>query len=294
MENSKAVLIVGATGSLGSEICRRLAEKGHEVKAFVRSASNPEKIERLREMGAEIVVGDLKDRASLKKAMEKVEAVISTASSTISRSEGDSIETVDRQGQLNLVEAAEEAGVRRIVFISFLPSTENFPLQDAKQEVEARIQSGKMQYTILRPTFYMDVWLSPHLGFDPANGTATIYGNGKNKISWISAGDVAQFAVASLTNENAKNKVIDLGGPEAISPLEVVRLFEEKKKNSITVTFVPEEALREQMSNANEPLQKSFFGLMLTYAAGAAVQMDDTKKKFNVDLVPVTSFFNLK
>ena len=76
-------LIAGATGMLGSEICRLLREQGKPVRALVRSTSNPETIARLKSSGAEIVQGDLKDPASLEAACHGATSVISTASSTI-------------------------------------------------------------------------------------------------------------------------------------------------------------------------------------------------------------------
>ena len=94
-------LIAGATGTLGAEVCRLLAEQGQAVRALVRSTSAPEKVARLKGVGAEPVVGDLKERASLDAACRGVSAVLSTASSTHSRQEGDSIDSVDLQGQLN-------------------------------------------------------------------------------------------------------------------------------------------------------------------------------------------------
>src|SRR6185503_16475531 len=112
-------LIAGATGMLGNEICRLLREQGKPVRALVRSTSNPETLTRLRNSGAEIVQGDLKDPASLEAACRGATAVISTASSTISRQSGDSIDSVDRQGQLNLIEAAEKAGVKQFILVSF-------------------------------------------------------------------------------------------------------------------------------------------------------------------------------
>lgn len=73
----------------------------------------------------------------------------------------------------------------------------------------------------------MEVWFSPAVGFDAGKGTAQIYGSGANKIGWISLNDVAQFAVASLDNPAARNTIIELGGSEVLSPLEVVQYFEE-------------------------------------------------------------------
>jgi len=131
---------------------------------------------------------------------------------------------------LNLVDAAKAANVSRFVLISFPPVDAEFPLQAAKRRVEEHLKSGGLTYAILQPTFFMEVWLSPALGFDAANAKAQIYGSGENKISWISYKDVAKFAVASIDNPEARNAVIELGGPEALSPLEVVRAFEELLK----------------------------------------------------------------
>jgi uncharacterized protein YbjT (DUF2867 family) len=73
--------------------------------------------------------------------------------------------------------------------------------------------------------FFEEVWLSPALGFDAANAKARVYGSGENKIRWISYLDVAAIAAACVDNPAVRNKTIQLGGPEALSPLETVRIF---------------------------------------------------------------------
>src|SRR5881275_1505101 len=87
---------------------------------------------------------------------------------------------------------------------------------------------------------------APALGFDAPNAQARIYGSGTNPISWISLGDVAQFVVLALNHPAARNAILELGGPAAISPLEVVRAFEQTGGRPFTVEHVPEEALRAQ------------------------------------------------
>jgi uncharacterized protein YbjT (DUF2867 family) len=276
-------LIIGATGLLGSEICRRLTGQAEAVKALVRGTSDPDKVAELRSLGAELVRGDLKDPASLKAACRDVSAIISTASSTLSRQEGDSIQAVDRQGQLDLVEAAEAAGVKQFVLVSFPNTDIDFPLQNAKRAVEDRLRRSRMIHTILQPTFFMEVWLGPALGFDLANAKAQIYGDGHKKISWISFQDVARFAVAALGNPRATNATVKLGGPEALSPLEVVRLAEESLNKPVVVQHVAEEALRAQHHAASDPMQQSFVGLMLYYARGDVIDMTDTRRAFSVE-----------
>src|SRR5215470_5047765 len=118
---NSTVLVVGATGVLGMEVCRQLAAAGKNVKGLVRTSSQEEKVNGLRELGVEAVTGDMKDPQSLYRAFENVDAIISTATSTISHQEGDSIDTVDVAGQLNVGDAASAAGVQHVVFISFPP-----------------------------------------------------------------------------------------------------------------------------------------------------------------------------
>ena len=288
--NSDSILVAGATGYLGTEICRQLREKNKNVKGLARSTSDKNKVNQLAESGVEIVEGDLKNRASLKNALQGVSIVISTVSSTLSRQEGDSIQTVDDEGQINLIDAAVDAGVTKFIYISFSSMPGEFPLQTAKRAVEKHLVESGLNYTILQPTYFMEVWLSPTLGFDAQNSKATIYGNGKNRISWISIKDVASFAVASLNHPSANGRKIELGGPEALCPLEVVNIFEAKTGKKFELQFVPEEALKAQKEGAPDPLSESFAALMLGVANGSEIEMKNTTADFSIQLTPVIDF----
>ena len=74
-------LVVGATGLVGSEVCKQLAATGQAVRALVRTPSDPGKVRKLEAEGVEIVTGDLRDPASLAAACRGVDVVITTASS---------------------------------------------------------------------------------------------------------------------------------------------------------------------------------------------------------------------
>jgi uncharacterized protein YbjT (DUF2867 family) len=287
--NSSTVLVAGATGFLGGEICRQLLEKNIKVKGLVRTTSDANKVAQLKASGVETIEGDLKDKASLENALHGVSAIISTVSSTLSRQEGDSIQTVDDEGQINLVDAAVNAGVSQFIFISFCELGE-CPLQTAKRKVETHIRESVLNFTILRPTYFMEVWLSPALGFDYPNAKATIYGEGNNKISWIAIKDVASFAVAALDNPAANNKIIELGGPAALSPLEAVNIFETAKGTKFELQFVPKEALEAQRNAAPDPLSKSFATLMLGIANGSEIDMKNTIDVFPMRLTSVCDY----
>ena len=285
------ILVAGSTGILGSEIVRQLRERNKPVRALVRKTSDPEKVARLRNLGATIIEGDLTDRASLDRVCQGVDTVITTVTTTLSQTPGDTIPKVDHAGQLNLVDAAVSAGVSHYIYTSYSRNIDtDSPLTTAKRTVEQRVRNSGMTYTILRPSYFMQIWLSPAVGFDYANAKASLYGEGKNPISWISFVDVAGFAVMAVDAPAARNAVLELGGPEKLSPNEVVKIFEDVAGQSFEVNYVPVEALQAQKAGTDDPLQQSFSALMLDYAGGDPIDVSATLKSFPLQLTSVREY----
>ena len=285
------ILVVGSTGFLGSDIVRRLATSGKQVRALVRATSDSAKRAQLESWGATLVEGDLKDRASLQRACAGVDTVISTASATLSRGGGDNLETVDRDGQLGLVNAAESAGVRHFIFVSFSGNnTDVFPLSEAKRGVEKRLREGRTAYTIVRPSYFMEVWLSPMLGFDPAGGKVRIYGSGDQPMSMISVPDVGAYVAGCVNNAAVENQTIELGGPEPTTYNAITGMFEKALGKSIAREHVPLEALEAQFRAASDPMEKTFAALMLGAARGDAIDVRPALEKVSMSLTPVSAF----
>jgi len=284
-------LIVGSTGLLGGEICRLLKKSGKPVRALVRATSDQDKVDGLRKCGAEIVQGDLREPASLDAACQGVTAVISTASSMpFSYQPGENdIQSVDTKGQINLIDAASASGVKHLIYTSFTMDNE-FPLRNAKRKVEKHLKTSGLAYTILRAGYFMEVWLSPAVGFDAENANAQIYGTGENPISWISFLDVAKFAVQCLDNPTAANATFDVGGPEALTPLETVKIFERISGKAFELQYVPEEALARQQQEATDPMQQSFTGLMRWVAKGDPIDMGPVLETIPVELTSVQEY----
>ena len=261
------ILVAGATGGLGGEIVRRLRERGEPVRGLVRSTSSPEIVEHLKQLGVETVVGDLKHRASLDAACRGVKTVISTVTTIRTSQPGDSFQATDAAGNKSLIDAATKAGADHFIFVSFdaehFPST---PLTDAKRDVEQHLRSGAIDYTILQPPQFMDVWLGPMLFGDLMSGEVKVYGAGNGKVGYISVGDVAEVAVNAVFSRDARNKTIKFTGPELISQREVVEEFETAVGRPLIVTEVPEQVLETQFKSAQNPFEKTFAGLMLGLA----------------------------
>jgi NADH dehydrogenase len=271
-EPAMRILLVGATGFVGGAIRVRLQKAGLPFAALIRQGRTHPKAHSLAEAGVEIIEGDLARPASLGNAVKNIDTVISTVSSMPSGTD-DGLRRVDLEGTLALIESAERTGVKRFVYISYSGNIrEESPLETAKRKCESRLLESAMDTVILRPSYFVEVWLSPALGFDPANGSARIYGTGEAKVSYISGTNVADFAVKGATRKHSeKSTILELGGPEPLSQLEAVRIFERHSNKQIKADFVPVEALEAQ-HNSSDPLQKTFAALMLAYAKGDVVK----------------------
>ena len=287
------ILVIGATGMVGSEICRLLTMKGKIVKAMVRETSDPNKVENLRDNGINIFTGDLRDPSSYSDHLEGVSTIITTISSMpFSYIPGENdIDSVDKEGMINLIDQSEKAGVNHFIYTSFSGNLDlDFPLRNAKREVEEHLKKGWMSYTILRPSCFTEVWLTAAVGFDTEHGKVQIFGEGKNPVSYISLFDVAKFAVECIDKPYAVNKTIELGGPEKISQLEAVKISEDINEEKIDVQFVPIETLSTQRKNADDPMQKSFSGLMECVAIGDPIDMNETMSEFPFQLKSVKDY----
>jgi uncharacterized protein YbjT (DUF2867 family) len=287
------ILVAGATGMVGREICARLADRGERVRALVRRTSDAARVSSLREHGAEIIVGDLREPASLEVACAGASAVITTVSSMpFSYEPGvNDIATTDLAGSRTLIEAARAAGVGHFVYTSFSGNLElDCPLRNAKRAVEQALRESRLRYTILRPSCFMEVWLGPATGFDYQNAKATICGEGTRPVSYIAAGDVAEFAVRSLTAPAAWSATLELGGPEPVAPLDAVSIFERVTGHPFEVTHVTVDALREQQSQATEPMAVSFATLMLGVAQGDAIPMANLLAAIPIALTSVEQY----
>src|SRR4051794_39545027 len=190
-------LVAGATGMVGKQIAIALQRRGTDVRALVRGgSSNPNAAELVSEH-VQIAVGDLTQPQTLADACAGIDTVICTAT-TMPTGADDGLRRVDHDGVLALIEASQRAGAKKFVYTSYSGNIEiDCPLRTAKRDCEARLRQSTMDVVILRPSYFMEMWLGPHLGFDPLNGTARIYGSGEGKVSYISAFDVAEFAVAA-------------------------------------------------------------------------------------------------
>lgn len=289
------ILIVGATGMLGGLITHRLIKAGKDVRILIRENSAAEILaqERLAtspkeliEAGAKPFFGDLKDLDSLDWACDGVDTVITTANSSMRTGE-DTVETVDRIGNRNLVKAASRAGVKQFIFTSFLSADLNspVPLFRAKAETEKILADSGMAYTILAPNYFFEVWISMVVGIPlQAYQPITLVGEGRRLHSLISMDDVAAYAVAVIGHPEAVDRRLLLGGLDALSWHGIVEVFEKALGQTLPVRFV---GMGEPI-----PLLPDFvppvLAAMETY--DSVIPMEAMVSTFGVPGTPLTTF----
>ena len=163
------ILVVGATGQLGSAVVRRLRQRGEDVTALVRPGTDPATV---AATGARIVNGDLRNPDSLGAVCEGVETVVATANTIVPRrGERADFEAI-ASGYEALGQVARAAGVARLLFVSvpreFIGhGTLDF---DAKGRVEERLRAERLPLTVVRSSPFMELWL-PGLGSRLREGT---------------------------------------------------------------------------------------------------------------------------
>ncbi len=283
-------LVVGGTGFVGGLAARRLCQRGRSVRALVRGGPNRSEAKPLIDAGANVVDGDLTRPESIARACEGVECVVCTVTA-MPNAGGDALQRIDHDGALGLIREAERAGARRFVYISFSGNIQvDSPLVRAKRACESQLASSRMEYVSLRPSYFMEVWLGPHLGFDAANARARIFGDGNAKISYVSGVDVAAYVASATTMPGTPREAVEVGGPEAASQLEVVALFERTLGRRFAVEHVPLAALEAQYST-DDPLQKTFAALSIAYAHGDAIPEARTNAgRFGVTLSSLADY----
>jgi uncharacterized protein YbjT (DUF2867 family) len=242
------ILVVGGSGDLGRRVVRRLREGGAQVRCLVRPGTDGSA---LRELGAELVAGDLTDPDSLVAACQGAQTVVASATAigrVLAGARRPSIHEVDEVGMASLVDAAERAGVERFVYVSYagVDSALGTPLERAKASTERRLARSTVRRVVVRPDAFQEVHLAPLGRFDIRSGRVAVFGKGDTERRWVATEDVAAL-VAAVATEADPPDIVTFGGPEAISRNEAIRIAEQASGRTFKVQRMPREVARAGM-----------------------------------------------
>lgn len=236
MTESLKVLVVGATGTQGGAVAQRLKRNGHQVRALTRDPQSQAAIA-LKSAGSEVVAGDLGDRDATAKAAEGVNAIFAMATPFEA-----GVDAEVRHGE-NVLAAAKSAGVQHLLYSSVASADQStgIPHFDSKAEIERKIESSGVPYTIVAPVYFMENALAPWTVPELKQGRLPMALPAERVLQQVAVEDIADFAVLALEQrERFLNRRIDIAGDELTGP-EAAQALSEASGRAIEYVELPVE-----------------------------------------------------
>lgn len=237
------ILITGATGFIGRTLVRQLSAIGYPLRALIRPSAKTPRLP--KGVPVEVAVVSLADTRGLRAAMRDVETVIHLASAENQGSRGNLLLT-DIQGTQNLVDAAADAGVDRIIYLSHLGAARasGYPAFKAKGIAEESIRAGSTPYTVIRtslvygPEDHFTNNIARLIRSSP--GIFPISKGGRVVVQPVWVEDLATCIVWALQNEDTLNKVYEIGGNEFFTLQQITEIIMDvTKRRRLLVPLSP-------------------------------------------------------
>ena len=232
------IFLTGATGFVGRHLLPALLRDGHHVRVLVRSV---EKADSLRELGCEVVVGDLAwpslpARGPLTPLLpspskgrgdggEDAEIILHLAA--VHRGPGDLLYRTNAEGTARLMEAAQ--GAKKILYLSTVTAAEKpaWPYAHSVWLAEQAIRQSSLNYTILRCSVIVgkdDPFLGGIVRMARRWPVVPIVGSGKTKFQPVSVYDIVRCILRAISSDRYNNRTLSIGGPEILSYEQIVRI----------------------------------------------------------------------
>jgi NADH dehydrogenase len=228
------IVVAGGTGRLGTCVVRRLAGRGLDVRVLTR---DPARAAHLGTDVAEIIRCDVRDRAQVESAVGGVATLVSAVQGFAGPGRV-SPESVDRDGNRNLVDAASAAGAD-VILMSVVGASPDNPMElfRAKAAAERHLRASGVRWTIVRATAFAELWAE-------IMKKPIVFGHGENPINFVSVVDVAAVVERAVTDEGLRGKAIEVGGPSDLTFNEFARMLQQIRGDSASVRHVPRWVLR--------------------------------------------------
>ncbi|KGI81376.1 nucleoside-diphosphate sugar epimerase [Actinopolyspora erythraea] len=247
----ESIALTGVTGELGSRVSRLLEQRGVPQRLVAR---DPERVPRVE--NCSVVRASYSDATALREAFRGVDTVLFVSAH----------EEPDRLWlHRTLIDAAAEAGVRRMVYTSFMGAAPHatFPFAREHSATEQAVMASGMRLTALRNSMYADV--VPH--FVGADGV--IRGPaGDGRAAWVARRDVARLAAQVLLDDDHADRIYDVSGPEPLDLRETARLLGEVTGREITYRAEDEQEARDSRAGARQWQIDAWVGSYLAIATG--------------------------
>jgi uncharacterized protein YbjT (DUF2867 family) len=263
---TNTILVLGATGNVGSQVVKQLSAVGANVRAAVRS---PRKAEALKGDGISLAEFDTDKPETVQAAFDGVDKVF-----FLTPLAPNMVELSAR-----LVDVAKKAGVKHIVKSSGMGAEvePGITLTRWHREAEKVIEASGIAFTFVRPNGFMQNYAN-FSGSTIKNQNAFYLPGGDSKVSYIDTRDIASVTVAALTQDGHEGKGYEITGSEAISNQEIAKIISQVVNRKINYVDVSEEAARTEMKQSGMPeaLVEVTMELYGIYKAGYASEVTTT------------------
>lgn len=241
------ILVTGGTGFIGQNLIRRLVEEGHKVRTLIRPSAHSPQLP--PGVPVQAAITSLTDERGLRAALVGVEVVYHLAGVNWAE-RPPQWHLSEVEGTRNLLEAAQDAGVERLLYVSQIGADRAaaYPMLKAKGIAEERIRHNPIPFTILRsglvfgPGDNFTLPLAKLLSISP--GVFPMPGDGQALVQPLWVEDLVSCLTWALDDEESVNALYELGGPEHLSILEVITLVMGATKLKRTLVNVRPSYLR--------------------------------------------------
>lgn len=231
MKNKK-ILLAGATGYLGKHVAKELMKQQYPTTILVRNQTKvPGNLD-----SAKIIVAEITKPETLLGTMDDIDVLISTVGIT-KQKDGLTYMDVDYQANLNLLNEAKKAGVKKFIYVSALNADKlrHLKMCHAKELFVQELINSGMDYCIIRPNgFFSDMTEFLKMA---KKGKAELFGDGNYKMNPIHGEDLAEVCVNAIS---AGERIIEVGGPEVLTHNEMVELAFNTLNKKVKVNYMPE------------------------------------------------------
>jgi uncharacterized protein YbjT (DUF2867 family) len=270
MANGGPVVVVGGTGMLGGQVVTALRARGKRVRALVRPKSDAA---RLVQTGVEIAQGDMMDPASLLRAMDGADAVVSTAAGYTRHSKGDTPE-IDTTGNRNLADAASQTGIPRLVLTSIVTcdQTPQVPHFWHKKLAEDRLEELGVPFVSLRPGAFLDQ--VTRMGGDPfAKRRLMWFGSPTIPLTFLLTSDLAGYLADAVDAPDVDGQRIDIGWDRPVSMQDIAQISGRLLGQQIRVRTIPASLISAAAAVVSpfSPMAKDLDAMMRWFQTGQYV-----------------------
>ncbi len=215
------ILVIGGTGFIGRHLVARLAESGQQVRVAARGSRQGALPEGVEAVHADVVTGE-----GLAEAMTGVDKIAHLVAIIIEKG-NQRFDGVIRGGTEGVVQQAERAGVKKLVYVSAIGAAPDpkFPYWHAKWAAEQLVSGSGLDYTILRPSLVFgpeDDFFNRLADMVRRSPLVPIAGNGKTKFQPLGVDDLVTCIAACLAKGTHDRQIVEVGGPEYFTYNELI------------------------------------------------------------------------